>query len=87
MWRPVPAISLAGSVTRGPSHHESQSASRVQHRLDRAPLVHRAGCAKYPATLPEGWDRIEVDRVWVKGEAKRLVAVNVRPARLLEADR
>ena len=48
--------------------------------------VTRPGWAKYPATLPEGWDRLEIDRVWVRGEAKRLVAVNGRPAQLLEAD-
>src|SRR5919109_3939108 len=32
--------------------------------------------AKYPATLPEGWRSIEVDRVWVRGEPRRLVATN-----------
>jgi trehalose/maltose hydrolase-like predicted phosphorylase len=48
--------------------------------------VTHPGWAKYPATLPEGWDRLEIDRVWVRGEAKRLVAVNGRPAQLLEAD-
>ncbi|MDE3180501.1 MAG: glycoside hydrolase family 65 protein [Acidobacteriota bacterium] len=30
----------------------------------------------YPASLPEGWSRIEIDRVWVRGSAKRLVAEN-----------
>jgi hypothetical protein len=48
--------------------------------------VTHPGWAKYPATLPEGWDRLEIDRVWVKGEAKRLVAVNGRPTQLLQVD-
>lgn len=30
----------------------------------------------YPASLPEGWSRIEVDRLWVRGQPKRLVAEN-----------
>ena len=30
--------------------------------------------AKYPATLPEGWTKIEVDRVWVRGKPMKLVA-------------
>lgn len=30
----------------------------------------------YPANLPEGWSRIEVDRLWVRGQPKRLVAQN-----------
>jgi len=38
---------------------------------------------KYPASLPPGWNRIEVDRVFVKGEAKRLVATDGAPAQLL----
>ena len=29
---------------------------------------------QYPATLPEGWNRIEIDRVWVKGKARNLIA-------------
>jgi len=36
------------------------------------------GRAKYPATLPEGWDKLEIDQMWVRGEAKRMVAVNGR---------
>jgi len=38
---------------------------------------------KYPASLPAGWSRIEIDRIWVKGEPKRLVAVDGTPAKLL----
>jgi protein-glucosylgalactosylhydroxylysine glucosidase len=37
----------------------------------------------YPAILPQGWSRIEVDRIWVRGKAKRLIAENGQPARLL----
>jgi trehalose/maltose hydrolase-like predicted phosphorylase len=40
---------------------------------------------KYPASLPAGWDRIEIDRVWVRGEPKRLIAVDGAPARLLSS--
>jgi hypothetical protein len=29
---------------------------------------------KYPATLPAGWDKIEIDRIWVKGKPMKLVA-------------
>ncbi len=38
---------------------------------------------KYPASLPAGWSRIEIDRVFVKGEVKQLVATDGVPARLL----
>ena len=41
--------------------------------------------AKYPATLPEGWRSIEVDRIWVRGEPKRLVAVEGRKPQLTAA--
>lgn len=30
----------------------------------------------YPASLPEGWSSIEIDRVWVRGEPKQLIAEN-----------
>jgi len=36
----------------------------------------------YPATLPEGWSKIEVDRLWVRGQPKHLVAENGRLAEL-----
>ena len=35
---------------------------------------------RYPAALPEGWDRIEIDRVWVRGEPLRLVAEHGKTA-------
>jgi len=39
---------------------------------------------KYPATLPEGWDRIEIDRIWIKGVPKKVVAVDGQLPRLLD---
>jgi trehalose/maltose hydrolase-like predicted phosphorylase len=36
----------------------------------------------YPATLPEGWSRIEIDRLWVRGQPKRLIAESGRLAEL-----
>jgi len=47
--------------------------------------VTHPGWAKYPATLPEGWTRLEIDRVWMNGSPRRLLARNGEPARLLEA--
>jgi len=38
---------------------------------------------KYPASLPEGWTRIEIDRVWVRGTPARLLAENGKKAELL----
>ncbi|HEV2419429.1 MAG TPA: hypothetical protein VGX94_16655 [Terriglobia bacterium] len=38
----------------------------------------------YPANLPEGWSQIEVDRLWVRGQPKRLIAQNGAPAQLLD---
>ncbi|MGH9353837.1 MAG: hypothetical protein ACRD2G_17020 [Terriglobia bacterium] len=38
----------------------------------------------YPASLPAGWSGIEVDRLWVRGQPKRLVAKNGVPAQLLD---
>ncbi|PYV79396.1 MAG: hypothetical protein DMG96_04285 [Acidobacteria bacterium] len=37
---------------------------------------------KYPASLPTGWSRIEIDRIWVRGEPKRLIAVDDALAKL-----
>jgi protein-glucosylgalactosylhydroxylysine glucosidase len=39
----------------------------------------------YPATLPEGWSRIEIDRLWMRGRPQRLVAENGRPAVLRDS--
>ena len=38
---------------------------------------------KYPATVPAGWSRIEIERIWVRGEPKRLIAVDGAPAKLV----
>jgi protein-glucosylgalactosylhydroxylysine glucosidase len=38
--------------------------------------------AKYPASLPAGWNSIEINRIWMKGEPKRLTATNGVPAKL-----
>ena len=38
----------------------------------------------YPAHLPQGWSRIEVDRIWVRGDPKRLIAEDGRAARVLD---
>jgi len=40
---------------------------------------------KYPASLPAGWSRIEVDRIFVRGEGKRLIATDGAPAQLVGA--
>jgi hypothetical protein len=37
-----------------------------------------------PVAMPEGWDGIEVERIWLRGEAYRLDATHGRPARLLK---
>jgi protein-glucosylgalactosylhydroxylysine glucosidase len=38
---------------------------------------------KYPASLPLGWGKIEIDRIFVRGEAKKLMATDGAPAKLL----
>ena len=35
---------------------------------------------RYPASLPEGWTKVEIDRVWVKGKANRLAAEHGKSA-------
>ena len=37
---------------------------------------------KYPTRLPNGWSRIEIDRIWVRGEPRRLVASSGVSAKL-----
>ena len=41
---------------------------------------------KYPASLPAGWSKIEIDRIFVRGEAKRLVATDGAHAQLLSTE-
>jgi hypothetical protein len=36
----------------------------------------------YPATLPEGWSEIEIDRLWVRGQPARLIAQSGKLAEL-----
>jgi trehalose/maltose hydrolase-like predicted phosphorylase len=40
----------------------------------------------YPATLPEGWKRIEIERIWIHGKPMHLIAENGKPAQLLEGN-
>jgi hypothetical protein len=47
--------------------------------------VNEGDWRKYPASLPIGWSRIEIDRVWVRGEPRRLIAVDGAPAKLLSS--
>jgi trehalose/maltose hydrolase-like predicted phosphorylase len=35
---------------------------------------------KYPATLPEGWQKIEIDRLWIKGKQVHVVAEHDKKA-------
>lgn len=45
--------------------------------------INEGDWSKYPASLPMGWSRIEMDRIWVKGEPKHLIANDGSPAKLL----
>jgi len=36
--------------------------------------------SKYKAMLPAGWDKIEIDKIWVKGRPMKLVAEHGKPA-------
>jgi len=47
--------------------------------------VNEGDWRKHPAALPEGWSQIEIDRIWVRGEPKRIVAVDGAPAKLLNS--
>jgi trehalose/maltose hydrolase-like predicted phosphorylase len=38
---------------------------------------------KYPATLPAGWSRIEIDRIFVRGDEKHLIATDGAPPQLV----
>jgi trehalose/maltose hydrolase-like predicted phosphorylase len=37
---------------------------------------------KYPVSLPEGWKRIEIDRIWIKGSPWHVVAEQGKPLAL-----
>ena len=45
--------------------------------------INEGDWAKYPASLPEGWTKIEIDRFWMRGQPVRLVATDATKARLL----
>jgi trehalose/maltose hydrolase-like predicted phosphorylase len=47
--------------------------------------VNAGDWAKYPASLPEGWSKIEIERIFVRGETRRLVATDGAPAKLLRS--
>jgi protein-glucosylgalactosylhydroxylysine glucosidase len=38
--------------------------------------------AKYPASLPQGWTQIEIDRLWMRGHPVHMVATDGAPAKL-----
>ena len=40
--------------------------------------------SRHAATLPDGWTRIEVDRIWVRGVPKKLVAEHGKLPHLLD---
>ncbi len=39
---------------------------------------------KYPAMLPEGWQKIEIDRLWIKGKQVRVLAEHGKKALLTQ---
>jgi trehalose/maltose hydrolase-like predicted phosphorylase len=39
---------------------------------------------KYPATLPAGWEKIEIDRIWIKGKPFKMTAEHGAKATLTE---
>jgi len=40
----------------------------------------------YPASLPKGWKRIEIDRIWVNGKPKKLIAIDGKKSQLLDVE-
>lgn len=44
--------------------------------------VTHPGWAKYPAMLPDGWTELEIERVWMNGSPRRLIARTGEPAKL-----
>jgi hypothetical protein len=38
---------------------------------------------KYPAILPAGWKRMEIDRIWIRGKPFRMTAEQEKPAALV----
>ena len=44
--------------------------------------IHEGNWAKYPASLPQGWSQIEVDRFWMRGHPVHMIATDGAPAKL-----
>jgi protein-glucosylgalactosylhydroxylysine glucosidase len=44
--------------------------------------INQGDWAKYPASLPQGWTKIEIDRFWMRGEPTRMIATDGVPAKL-----
>ena len=40
---------------------------------------------RYEATLPENWKSIEIERIYIRGEKKRVVAQHGKKAQILDA--
>jgi trehalose/maltose hydrolase-like predicted phosphorylase len=38
---------------------------------------------KYPARLPAGWEKIEIDRIWIRGKAYKVIAEHGKKAELI----
>lgn len=41
---------------------------------------------KYPVSLPEGWKRIEIRRIWIRGKPYHLIAEQGKPLQLIPSD-
>jgi hypothetical protein len=42
--------------------------------------INEGNWGKYPASLPTGWNSIAIDRIWVRGEPRSLIAIDGAPA-------
>jgi hypothetical protein len=76
MVREVPSHAYGGFVTNHGSLLQSIllgfTGLRIQER----------GWARYPASLPAGWERIDVERIWIRGRPMTLTALQGRKAQL-----
>jgi len=46
--------------------------------------IREGNWAKYPATLPAGWERIEIERIWIRGKPVKVIAEHGKKAELIE---
>jgi trehalose/maltose hydrolase-like predicted phosphorylase len=89
-WRNV-WLEPFGMIREGPSQDYGCFLTNFGSLLQTAMFgftglrVNEGDWAKFPASLPAGWSRIEIDRIFVKGEAKRLVSTDGAPAKLLSS--